>query len=376
MKISSGVFAALLICLAFAASAVAKPLSAADREFVDQTVEAAMQEERLPGVSVDITGPKGSYERAYGVADLKTGRPFSVDDHVRIASITKSFTAYAVLLAIQHGEGGLGLEDKVGEWIKGVPNGNRITVRDLLDMQSGIYDFTEDKQFGLEFERNPRMGFTLGDVLKIVNRHKPGFAPGAETSYCDTNYYLLGAILERATHMSAARAITKTVIEPLGLEHTSFPSTAKIPSPFAVGYYAGPELKGPLKDYTEVNPSVAFTAGAMISTIGDLHRYGRQLANGALLSPSLRRQRFELGALPNKPGAPAAGYGFGVLGIGDWIGHNGAIYGFSTVVLYDRKTGAEFVAAANLASNFSGSTLALFGQIAAHLYPQSLQPSK
>jgi D-alanyl-D-alanine carboxypeptidase len=364
--------AASLLCLFLASAAIAKPLSPADREYVDATVTKAMKEERLPGLSLELSGPRGSYTKAYGVADRETGRPLALDDHVRIASITKSFTAYAILLAIQRHEGGLALDDTLSEWIKGVPNGEEITIRDLLDMRSGIYDFTSDKRFGDEFERDPREGFSLAKVVAIINRHQPLFEPGAETSYCDSNYYLLGSILERATGMSAAEAITKTVIRPLGLTHTSFPTTAAMPSPFATGYYAGPKLKGPLEDFTAVNPSVAFTAGAMVSTVGDLHRYGRQLGTGTLLDPAMRRARFHFGRIHTE-GGPFLGYGLGLLRFGDWVGHNGAIFGYSTVTLYDRADGAQFAAAANLASNFSGSTLELFGKIAAHLYPKSLR---
>jgi D-alanyl-D-alanine carboxypeptidase len=162
------------------------------------------------------------------------------------------------------------------------------------------------------------------------------------------------------------------VIRPLGLTHTSFPTTAAMPAPFATGYYAGPELKGPLEDFTAVNPSVAFTAGAMVSTIGDLHRYGRQLATGALLDPALRRARFHFGRISDG-GGPFLGYGMGVLRFGDWVGHNGAILGFSTITLYDRANGAQFVAASNLSSNFSGSTLELFFNLASHLYPKSVR---
>jgi D-alanyl-D-alanine carboxypeptidase len=353
-----------------AAAASAQPLSDADRAFVDATVAQTMQAGRLPGLSIQITGPKGDYSQAYGVADTATAQPLALDDHVRIASITKTFTATAVLLQVQKGR--LALSDTLSEYVKGVPNGRRITIRQLLAMRSGIYDFTADPAFDAAFAANPLMPFGLADVLAIIRRHAPAFAPGAKTSYADSNYFLLGAILEKVTHRSVESVITRDVIRPLGLTHTSFPTTPALPTPFAHGYYAGPDGTGDIRDLTQVGPQVAWTAGAMISTVGDLQRYGRQLAAGALLSPAMQRQRLRFGTIPNQ-GGPSVGYGLGILRVGDWLGHDGAIFGFSTETFVDPKTGAEIVSAANLSSNSSTPTLDVFAQIAAHLYPASLQ---
>ncbi len=128
-----------------------------------------------------------------------------------------------------------------------------------------------------------------------------------------------------------------------------------------------------MRDYTAVNPAVAWTAGGMVSTIDDLYRWSRALAAGSLLSHSIQAQRLKFGTIPNG-GGPAVGYGLGILRFGDWLGHDGAIFGFSTETFYERSTGAQIVAAANLSSNSSTPTLEIFGQIAQHLYPASLRP--
>ena len=144
-----------------------------------------------------------------------------------------------------------------------------------------------------------------------------------------------------------------------------------MPKPFAHGYYAGDDGTGDIRDYTGVNPKVAWTAGGMVSTLDDLKRWGKVLATGTLLSRKLQAQRLRVGTIPN-PGPPS-GYGLGILRFGDWIGHDGAIFGFSTVTMYDRSTGAQIVAATNLSSNFSTPTMQLFGTIAQRLYPESLR---
>ncbi len=351
-------------------TAQAKPLSSADRQFVDATVARAMQQGRLPGVMVRISGPKGSYERSYGVSNLATRKPMDADDHVRIASITKSFTATAVLQQVDRRR--LKLADKLDRWVKGIPNGKRITVRQLLAMRSGIYDYTSDPQFTRAFNANPLLRFKPSDVVAIIKRHRPLFAPNARTQYADSNYVLLGIILEKVTRRSVESVITRGVIKPAGLRSTSFPTRARLPGPFSHGYYAGDEGDGPLRDYTAVNPAVAWTAGGMVSTLEDLWKWGRVLATGKLLSRRLQAQRLTFGAIPNGTGPPV-GYGLGILRFGNWLGHDGAIFGFSTETFYERSTGARIAAAANLSSNFSTPTLEIFGEIAQHLYPASLR---
>lgn len=328
-----------------------------------------MQQARIPGVMVRITGPKGSYKKTYGVSDIATNAPLAFDDHVRIASITKTFTATAVLRQVQRGR--LALSDTLDRWVKGIPNGGRITVRELLAMRSGIYDFTADASFNKQFAANPRMSFKPADIIPIIRRHKPLFAPGARTQYADSNYVLLGVILERVTGHSVESVITHDVIDRARLRRTSFPKTAAMPRPFSRGYYAGPDGDGSIRDYTAVNPAVAWTAGAMISTVGDMRRWGKVLATGTLLSRKLQRERLKLGTIPNQ-GGPPVGYGLGILRFGDWLGHDGAIFGFSTVTFFERSTGAQIVAAANLSSNSSTPTLQIFGEIAQRLYPESL----
>ncbi len=352
-----------------AASAGAAPLPQADREFVDATVTQAMETGRLPGVMLRLSGPKGTYVKTYGVANTSSGAPMAVPQHVRIASITKTFTATAVLRQVERGR--LSLSDKLSQYVEGIPNGRRITIRQMLAMRSGIYDYTSDADFGREFDANPLLRFGRRDVLRIIRRNKPLFTPGARTQYADSNYFLLGIILEQVSGQPVERLIQRDVIRPAGLRETSFPTRAALPRPFAHGYYAGDDGSGEIRDYTAVNPKVAWTAGGMVSTLGDMKRWGRVLARGTLLSKAMQRQRLRLGKIPN-PGPPV-GYGLGILSFGDWIGHDGAIFGFSTVTMYERSTGAQIVAAANLSSNFSTPTLEIFGLIAQRLYPASLR---
>jgi D-alanyl-D-alanine carboxypeptidase len=354
----------------FAPAAAADPLPLEDRRFVDDTAAAVMQAQRVPGVSVGVWGPAGDYVSTYGVRDVDSRTPLRRTDHVRIASITKSYVATEVLRQVDRGR--LKLSDTIDRFVRGVPNGGQITIAQLLGMRAGTYDFTMDDAFGRRFAANPQMRFGVRDVLRIIRRHKPSFRPGARVEYSDTNYTLLGVVLEKATGRSPEAVIKRDIINRLRLRGTSFPTRPPLPNPFAHGYYAGDDGNGPVRDYTLVNPAVPWTAGGMVSTLDDLRTWGRVLARGTLLSKRLHARQLRFGSIPN-PGSPITiGYGLGVFKLGRWIGHNGAIYGFSTITMYLPGRGAQFVAIANLSTNFSSQTIDVFVPIARRLYPGSI----
>ena len=161
-----------------------------------------MAEKRLPGVNVGIWIPgRGTWVRSFGKADLATGAPMEIADHLRIASVTKTFTATAILQLVDAGK--LSLDDTLSTFIEGIPNGDRITIRNLLGMTSGIYDFPADEQFMKDIAADPLMAFSADDVIAILRRNKPNFEPGAEVVYCDTNFIVLGVILEKVSGRQA-----------------------------------------------------------------------------------------------------------------------------------------------------------------------------
>lgn len=171
--------AAVLATLVVVAPAQAAPLSEEDQEYVDETVEAAMEENNAPGLSISITGPAGDYTKAYGRKNKSEA--LSLEDHFRIGSITKSFTAIAVLKQIE--EGNLEFTDTVDEFVSEIPNGSEITVRHLLSMRSGVFEYQEDAAFKVKFALNPNMEFGPWDAVEIMREHSANFAPGTDTEY-------------------------------------------------------------------------------------------------------------------------------------------------------------------------------------------------
>jgi D-alanyl-D-alanine carboxypeptidase len=329
-----------------------------------------MTDSRLPGAAVGVWVPgRGSYVRAFGIGNRATGRPAETTDHVRIASNTKTFAATAILQLVDDGR--LSLDDHLSQYVSGVPNGDAITIRQLLHMTAGVYDFTDDDAFGQAFYANPRMSFTEADFFAILGRHAPEFAPGSAISYSDSNYWLLGMVLEKVTGRPISSVIRDQILRPLGLKNTSYPTDQTLPKPFARGYFGGLEFNDPLTDKTLVNPAVGGAAGAMQSTVGDLRKWVKALATGRLLSPSLQAQRLQFQSF-GIPGPVNLSYGLGIFKLDNLIGHNGAVIGYSTAMLYLPSNGATIVVWGNNSTNSSTPATTIAFDLAEILFPKAV----
>lgn len=331
-------------------------------------VEAALADTMTPGALVGVWYPgQGTWTAAMGISDLVIGAPVSLDDHVRIASITKTFTATVVLQLVE--EGLLSLDDTLEQFIPGIPNGAEITIRQLLNMTAGIYSYVLDPLIAEDYVADPLFTFSHEQVADIVREHNAAdFAPGAETRYSDTNYVFLGSIIEQVTGRTAAEEITDRIIVPLGLTQTSFPNLTDttLPEPILRGYLAGTPGE-PLRDVTISNPDVAWTAGAMISTLGDLKTWAGALATGTLLSPELQAERLDMQVL--RAGPVPVGYGLGILDLAGFLGHNGGILGYSSWMVYEPETGSTVVVVTNRASTEGGTADPIFYGILDLFFP-------
>jgi len=333
---------------------------------MQQIVERAMAQQNIPGVVVGVWVPgRGEWVTAVGNADIETGRQMGTADKVRIASNTKTFVATLMLLLAD--EGKISLDDALEKYLSGVPNGDRMTLRHLLNMTSGIFSFTEDQTFMEEFTADPLMDITPWEELDIALSHPPDFPPGEGWHYSDTNYEILGIIAEQVTGNPIEVEIQRRVIEPLGLTGTSFPTTPDMPEGSAKGYVLSEG--GELMDYTRVNPAVPWAGGAMISNLEDLKVWAKALATGELLSQQMHRQQLQWVAMP---GAEKVGgkYGLGIMSMAGLLGHNGAIFGYNSVVMYLPEADATIVVLANKSTNSSEETMDIFFEIARLLFPE------
>ncbi|MEU9387556.1 serine hydrolase domain-containing protein, partial [Streptomyces sp. NPDC048279] len=278
-----------------------------------------------------------------GVGDTRTGAPRAASDRYRVGSITKTFVS-TVLLQLE-AEGRLSLDDTVDKWLPGVVRGHgndgrRVTVRQLLGHTSGIFNYTADDDFGRTyflkdgFFRHRYDTLTAAGLVGIAMRHEPAFAPGTSWSYSNTNYVLAGLVIKAVTGHSYAWEITHRVIGPLHLTGTSVPGTrTTLPRPSSRAYSKLAETAtGPTYDVTALNPSMASSAGEIISTSADLTRFYQALVRGRLLPA---HQLKEMKTTVPVPGDPNSAYGLGLIdhtlscGVHVW-GHDGGIHGSSS----------------------------------------------
>ena len=293
------------------------------------------------GVVAEVTDAGRHSFATAGLADTATGAPAEPYDSFRIGSVTKTFVATVVLQLVS--EGRLSLDDTVARRLPGVVSGNgndgsKITIRELLQHTSGLYDYTDDfpeLDSTADFLADRYTTYTPEQLVAIAMRHAPYFAPGAGWEYSNTDYVLLGMIIDRVTGHSWQDEVDTRVIEPLGLRHTVAPTNSPtLPGPHLDSYSdfgAGPAI-----DVTDLNPSAADAAGAMISTTADLTTFYTALIRGRLLPPA---QLAEMETTVPAPGLavifPGIRYGLGLAWIplscgGGYFGHGGDVPGYST----------------------------------------------
>lgn len=309
----------------------------------------------VPGAAVVVQSPQlGDWSAAFGTRTLGGMQPVTLDDYVRIGSNTKTMTGTVILQLVD--EGKLRLDDPVAKFRPDVPNGEQITIDELLRMRSGLYNYSESVELNQALDDTPTRVWTPDELLAIAFQHPPLFAPGTEYSYSNTNFILLGLIIEQLTGGSAESQFQQRIFGPLGLTQTLLPARTSnaIPNPHPHGYQYGTNVEtiasqalpteqqaeaaaGTLQpiDVTNENPSWGWTAGSGISTAGDLARYVRALVGGGLLSEQLQARRVA-SMQPTDPADPTgAGFGLALAQLGPLYGFIGDIPGYNAFMGYD-----------------------------------------
>ncbi|MGW8780962.1 serine hydrolase domain-containing protein [Streptomyces sp. NPDC055796] len=323
---------------------------------LDEAVLKVMSEAKIPGVMVSLSAPgKGSYVRAFGVADKATGRPIRTDMNMRIGSETKTFTVTALLQLVDQGKAGL--DDPIGKYVSGVPNGDRITLRELAGMRSGLFNYSADEGFFKALTSDPRRPFTPQELLAYSFKHPVLFEPDAKFDYSNTNLILLGLVVEKLSGQKLADYINQKVVAPAGLHRTLFPFGAEFPSPHSQGY-TDQTATGKIEDSADWNPSWGWAAGAMISDLDDMKTWAKVVATGTLLKPATQAERLKV-----VEALPGTGYGLGIFNVQGWIGHNGSLPGYQSLTVYLPQPKATLVVLLNTDIAYKGSEPStLFGQ--------------
>ncbi|MDP4511708.1 serine hydrolase domain-containing protein [Nonomuraea turcica] len=326
-----------------AAGTVTTPAAATpeglDRQALQTSLDA-VHKAGMYGMYANVRDGGRTWRGAAGVADVDTRRPVRPDMVHRVGSITKTFTAVAILQQVERGA--IELDAPVGRYLPDLVPGERgqkVTVRMLLNHTSHIADYIapafpsllEGSAKSLDDHRfrtiAPEELVELG--LNGVPTGEPGVAPG---SYSNTNYILAGLLLEKVTGTDAEDHITRNVIRKAGLRHTSFPRTPHIPGPHSKAYESMYGFIDPPRDYSVYNMSWAGTAGAVTSTMDDLNRFYRALLRGELMGAAqLAEMQKTVVVLA---GGGSIDYGLGLYSLdlpcGRFWGHDGGVFGMAT----------------------------------------------
>jgi D-alanyl-D-alanine carboxypeptidase len=361
---------ALALSAALAAPAVAAPpgRGGGDHELTRRAAAAAVAE-GVPGVTVAVKEGHRTWSTTAGVGDIRSGKPRSPHDHYRVGSVTKTFVATVVLQL--EAEGRLSLDDTVDEWLPGLVRGNghdgrAITLRQLLNHTSGIFDVLADPNYQRKYmsaegffeHRYDRL--KPQDLIAFAMSHEPFFEPGASWRYSNTNYVLAALVIEKATGNPYGDEIRRRIITPLDLKSTSVPvDRVTLPRPSSRAYSKLARTDtGPTYDVTELNPGIAYGGGQMISSSADLNRFYSALLRGKLLPPEqLKKMKTTVAAKERY------GYGLGLVdvelscGVHVW-GHDGGIHGSNT----DAATTEDgrHAVSVNFNGDWSGNTESVF----------------
>ena len=343
-----------------------------DAAALQALVDTTTKELLVPGAVVLLRTPQGEFVAASGTTQLGTIDKPGADTYFRIASNTKTMTAALVLQLGQ--EGKLDLGDPISKYVSGVPNGNQITLAQLLEMRSGLYDYTSAPQVAATIDRDPAKVWTPDELLAITFTHPPNFAPGAQYEYSNTNYALLGLVIEKVDGRALAESMHQRLFAPLGMRNTMLPASTSnsIPAPYSHGYlygsssvalYGEPSYTAREKadaasgawkptDYTNVNHSFAAAAGGVISTAGDQAIWIRALSEGRVLDARYQRL-WRDSPQPEDPARPAQKYGYGIVelswGPNAMLFHGGETAGYNSKISYDPASATTLIVWTNLA---------------------------
>jgi D-alanyl-D-alanine carboxypeptidase len=347
-------------------------LETIDQAALQTLVDTTARELLVPGAVILLRTSQGQFTATHGTTQLGTMSAPRAETHFRIASNTKTMTAALIVQLAQ--EGKLEFTDPVSQYVPSVPHGDHITVAELLEMRSGLYNYTDAPEVAATLDRDPTRVWTPDELLAIAFTRPPNFPPGTAYEYNNTNYALLGLIAEQVDGRPLARAMQDRLFGPLGLQHTALPASTSntIPEPYSHGYLYGsssvalagtppysPEtraaaLAGTLQptDYTDLNHSFAAAAGGVISTADELATWIQALVAGRVFDATYQR-RWLASVQPEDPSKPdGQQYGYGIAqmrwGPNTMYFHGGETPGYNSFMGHDPANHVTLVVWTNL----------------------------
>jgi len=246
------------------------PVDTALKDYISAKADSLMQTYNLPGMTVGLwLNNSEPYLQSFGVSNTISARPLSKDDVFRMGSLSQTITATAVLKLVEAGK--LSLDNSLNTYITTYPNGAHISVRQLLNMSSGIGEITDDPTFANNLINSPSHVYTSDQLVSIIASLPVHFTPGARVEFCSSNYILLGKVMEVAGGDTYTHLISSDVLQPAFLLNTHYPDAATLSGSYAHGYVDATDTSW--TDVSTLDPSFFWSQGSLTTNISDLGRW-------------------------------------------------------------------------------------------------------
>jgi CubicO group peptidase (beta-lactamase class C family) len=320
------------------ASFVCQSYAQSVEQKMDELLSAYTTQNKLNGAVLVAQKGKIIYQKGFGYRNAETKTSNDANGIFQIGSITKQITV-AVIMQLQQ-EGKLSVQDKLSKYFPGFTNGDKITIENLLTHTSGIHNYTEDTIF---VKSDVTKHYTQAEMLNVFRNYSPDFEPGANWHYSNSGYSLLGYIIEKVEKKPYERVVRERIFQPLGMMNSGFDFTNLSNANKTKGYFSlnPTPVPAPIVDST-----IAYSAGAVYTTVGDLYKWERAIYTNKILKPESWKAVFT-------PYKNKYGYGWGIDSLfGRLItAHGGGIHGYSSNILRFPADELVIIAFDNSSSN-------------------------
>jgi D-alanyl-D-alanine carboxypeptidase len=333
---------ALVVSLLSAASGAqaAASLDPALAKHIDTDVQAVLQHTDTPGATIAIIkAGQLVYRHAYGLRDQQQRLPVTQDTWFEIGSITKQFTAAAILQLQEAGK--LNIDDTLATYLPDAPHAKEITLRQMLSHTSGLPEYLD----GPDVEQMAVRPATLEQLLARIQGKPLDFAPGSRWSYSNTGYVLLGRVIELLSHETYDHYIKTHLLDVAGMAHTYTLTDEAQLNPMAVGYR---HTDGKLERAPTIHATVGRAAGDLVSTTSDLEKWNQALTSGKIISAA-DYALMSTSVMTTEKGSADYGFGLFVDSVEDQprVGHTGGSFGFTTANEYFPRQDVRIIAFTN-----------------------------
>jgi CubicO group peptidase (beta-lactamase class C family) len=334
----------IFLLLSASMTAAAGTLDPQTAKHIDADVATILERSGAPAATIEVVqGGKLIYSHAYGFADREKRSPAKVDTYYEIGSITKQFTAAAILQLQEAGK--LHLDDKLSVYLPDAPHASEVTLRQLLAQVSGLPEYLD----AMDAAGASTKPASFDQLMSYVAGKPLDFTPGSHFEYCNTNYILAGRVIEVVSHETYQHYLQTHLLDPAGMTHTYTVADEAHLSGMAAGYDRD---HGDVERGRTIHATVGWSAGFLVSTVADLEKWDEALRAGRIVTPADY-------ALMSSPGKTSdgedTGYGLGLFvdSVDDQprVGHTGGSFDFTTANEYFPRQDVQLIAFTNLYRN-------------------------